>query len=126
MGQSLHQPHSRWARLRVDVNCGLRRGAWYPVVRFGKSRAILDVTDDRVPVARDRLQITFTQPLQWSIVPLPADAVNVPSEWGGRYIVCPACQARAPLSGHPMDLPCPHCGGVFRIAWDEHYLRRKR
>src|ERR1051325_4500955 len=68
MGQSLHQPHSRWARLRVDVNCGLRRGAWYPVVRFVKSRAILDVTDDRVPVARDRLQITFTQPLPWSLV----------------------------------------------------------
>ena len=125
MGQSLH-PHSRWARLRVDVNCGLRRGAWYPVVRFVKDRAVLDVTDDRVPVARGLLQTTFTQPLQWSIVPLPDDAVNVPPEWGGRYLVCPACRARAPLSGHPMDVPCPHCGGVFRVAWDEHYLRKRR
>jgi len=126
MGQSLHHPHSRWARLRVDVNCGLRRGAWYPVVRFVKDRAVLDVTDDRVPVARGLLQTTFTQPLHWSIVPLPDDAVNVPTEWGGRYVVCPACQARAPLSGHPMDQSCPQCSGVFRIAWDEHYLRPKR
>jgi len=126
MGQSLHHPHSRWARLRVDVNCGLRRGAWYPVVRFVKDRAVLDVTDDRVPVPRRLLQTVFSAPLQWSIVPLPDDAVNVPSEWGGRYVVCPACHARAPLSGHPMDLPCARCGGEFRIAWDEHYLRKRR
>jgi len=112
--------------LRVDVNCGLRRGAWYPVVRFVKDRAVLDVTDDRVPVPRRLLQTVFSAPLQWSIVPLPDDAVNVPSEWGGRYVVCPACHARAPLSGHPMDLPCARCGGVFRIAWDEHYLRKRR
>ena len=112
--------------MRVDVNCGLRRGAWYPVVRFVKDRAVLDVTDDRVPVPRRLLQTVFSAPLQWSIVPLPDDAVNVPSEWGGRYVVCPACHARAPLSGHPMDLPCARCGGAFRLAWDEHYLRKRR
>ncbi|HXL05408.1 MAG TPA: hypothetical protein VN964_00690 [Gemmatimonadales bacterium] len=112
--------------MRVDVNCGLRRGAWYPVVRFVKDRAVLDVTDDRVPVARRLLQTVFSPPLQWSIVPLPDDAVNVPGDWGTRYLVCPACHARAPLSGHPMDLPCARCGGVFRIAWDEHYLRKRR
>jgi hypothetical protein len=126
MGHSLLDLHSRWARLRVDVNCGLRRGAWYPVVRFVKDRAVLDVTDDRVPVPRRLLQTVFAPPLQWSIVPLPDDAVNVPSEWGTRYLVCPACQARAQLSGHPMDQSCPRCAGKFRIAWDERYLRRKR
>src|SRR5437899_12181408 len=126
MGQSLHHPPSRWARLRVDVNCGLRRGAWYPVVRFVKDRAVLDVTDDRVPVARGLLQTTFTQPLHWSIVPLPADAINVPSDWGGRYVVCPACHARAPLSGHPVDLTCPQYVVVFRIASHVHDWRRKR
>jgi len=126
MGQSLHAPHSRWARLRVDVNCGLRRGAWYPVVRFVKDRAVLDVTDDRVPVPRRLLQTTFSRPFQWSIVPLPDDAINVPTAWGTRYLVCPNCQARAPISGHPVDLPCPKCGGVFQIAWDEHYLRKRR
>src|SRR5438477_13108799 len=105
MGQSLH-PHSRWARLRVDVNCGLRRGAWYPVVRFVKDRAVLDVTDDRVPMPRHLLQTVFSQPLQWSIAALPDDAVNVPSECGVRYAVRPACAALAPLGGHPMDLPC--------------------
>ena len=126
MGHPFHHPHTRWARLRVDVNCGLRRGAWYPVVRFVKNRAVLDVTDDRVPVPRELLQTVFSRPLQWSIVPLPEDAVNVPADWGTRYVVCPGCHARAPLSGHPLDQPCPQCGGVFQIAWDEHYLRRKR
>jgi len=110
----------------VNVNCGLRRGAWYPVVRLAKDRAVLEVTDDRVPVPRRLLQTVFARPFHWSIVPLPDDAVNVPSEWGGRYVVCPACHARAPLSGHPMDLPCARCGGAFRIAWDEHYLRKRR
>ncbi|HLB82591.1 MAG TPA: hypothetical protein VJJ54_05830 [Gemmatimonadales bacterium] len=126
MAHSLHQPHFRWARLRVDVNCGLRRGAWYPVVRFVKDRVLLDVTDDRVPVPRRLLETVFSRPFHWSIVPLPDDAINVPSDWGTRYVVCPACHARAQLSGHPMDMTCSKCSGVFQVAWDEHYLRRKR
>ncbi len=32
---------------------------------------------------------------------------------------------RAPISGYPHDLPCPHCRGVFIVAWDEHYLKRR-
>jgi hypothetical protein len=108
----------------MDVNCGLRRGAWYPVVQFLKDRAVLEVTHDRLPVQRRFLETQFERPFRWSIVPLPADAVNVPSDWGTRYVVCPACCARAPISGHPLDLPCPQCQGVFRIAWDEHYLRK--
>ena len=126
MGHAFDRPHTRWARLRVDVNCGLRRGAWYPIVRFGKDRAVLEVTDDQVPVLRRLLQTSLSRPSMWSIVPLPDDAVNVPTAWGNRYIVCPNCQARAPLSGHPLDLPCPQCRGVFGIAWDEHYLRKRR
>ncbi len=126
MRPSPHDPPSTWARLRVDVNCGLRRGAWYPVVRLAKDRAVLDVTDDRVPVPRRLLQTVFARPFHWSIVPLPEDAVDVPSDWGTRYVVCPACQARARLSGHPADMPCPHCGQTFQVNWDEHYLRRKR
>ena len=110
----------------MNVNCGLRRGAWYPVVRLAKDRAVLEVTDDRVPVPRRLLQTVFARPFHWSIVPLPDDAVNVPTEWGGRYVVCPACQARAPLSGHPADMPCPHCGQTFQVAWDEHYLSSPR
>jgi len=126
MRPSPHDPPSRWARLRVDVNCGLRRGAWYPVVRLAKDRVVLEVTDDRVPVPRRLLQTVFSRPVQWSIVPLPEDAVNVPSDWGTRYVVCPACHARASLSGHPMDITCARCSGAFQVAWDEHYLRKKR
>jgi hypothetical protein len=111
--------------LRVNVNCGLRRGAWYPVVRLAKDRAVLEVTDDRVPVPRRLLQTVFSRPFHWSIVPLPEDAVNVPSDWGTRYAVCPACQGRAPISGFSLELACPHCRGVFAVAWDERYLRRR-
>lgn len=125
MARSIHESHSRWARLRLDVNCGLRRGAWYPVVRFARDDAVLEVTREPVPVSRRLLQTVFSQPHQWTIVPRPDDAVNLPSEWGGRYAVCPSCRERAPISGHPIDMPCPKCRGVYRLAWDEHYLRKR-
>lgn len=119
-----HSPHA-WARLRVDVNCALRRGAWYRVVRLTRDRAVLDVTDERVPVARRLVQTVYQEPRRWTVVPLPRDAVNVPAEWGTRYTVCPACQARAPIADFPPEMACPQCRGVFAIAWDEHYLKRR-
>ncbi|HZI21398.1 MAG TPA: hypothetical protein VFD76_02745 [Gemmatimonadales bacterium] len=126
MEQSPREPHSRWARLRIDVNCGLRRGAWYPVVRFVQDRAVLEVARERLPVPRRLVQTIFDRPFHWTIVPRPHDAVNLPSDWGGRYAVCPACRTRAPIHGHPVDMSCPQCQEVFQIAWDEHYLRGKR
>jgi len=111
-----------WARLRVDVNCGLRRGGWYRVVQVTGAEAVLEVTPDPVPVPRRLLETVFRRPFRWSVVPRPRDARNVPSGWGDRYVVCPVCSARAPMKGHPADLTCPKCHGVFGIAWDERYL----
>jgi len=32
-----------WARLRLEVDCGLRRGTWYRVTRFTPTDIFLDV-----------------------------------------------------------------------------------
>ena len=125
MAQSLEHTPRAWARLRVDVNCALRRGAWYPALRLTRDQVHLEVIRERVPVPRRLLQTMFARPARWSVVPRPSDAVNLPDDWGARYAVCPGCRGRAPLSGFPQELPCPHCRGVFPVAWDEHYLKRR-
>lgn len=111
-----------WARLRADVSCGLRRGAWYRVIRLTKDQAVLEVTGDPARVPRRVLQTAFSPPVRWSVVPRPRDAANLPHDWGSRYAVCPGCRTRAPISGYPVDLRCAQCNRVFQIAWDERYL----
>jgi len=125
MARSLEHSPRAWARLRVDVNCALRRGAWYRAVRLTRDKVTLDVSRERVSLSRNVLQTTFARPARWSVVPRPSDAVNLPADWGSRYVVCPACQARAPISGFPYELACPHCRGLFAVGWDEHYLKRR-
>jgi len=119
-----HHPRA-WARLRVDINCALRRGAWYRVLRLTRDKVTLDVTHENVPMPRGLVKTVFARPTRWTVVPRPSDAINLPSDWGTRYAVCPACQCRAPISGYSLELPCPHCRGVFAVAWDEHYLKRR-
>jgi hypothetical protein len=86
-------PHV-WARLRVDVNCGLRRGAWYRVVRVTRDKVFVDVARERVRVARRLVQTVFEAPTRWSVVPLSRHAANVPAEWG-RATRCAPCVTRA-------------------------------
>jgi hypothetical protein len=95
------------------------------VVRLTRDQVVLDVRRERVPVKRRLLQTVFAQPTHWSIVPRPKDALNLPAEWGSRYAVCPVCSARAPIADFPADMRCPQCDGVFAIAWDERYLKRR-
>ncbi|HVH68873.1 MAG TPA: hypothetical protein VM716_13475 [Gemmatimonadales bacterium] len=109
----------------MDVNCALRRGAWYRVLSLTPNKVVLDVIRDRVPVARRWLQTSFEPPSRWTIVSLPEDAVSVPPEWGNRYAVCPVCHTRAPIKDFQPTMGCPHCNGVFGLAWDEQYLKRR-
>ena len=62
-----HRPRA-WARLRVDVNCALRRGAWYRAVRLTPSHVDLEVIRERVSVPRRLLQTLFAKPARWSVV----------------------------------------------------------
>jgi len=42
----------QWARVRGDVNCNVRRGAWYEVVRVSPEDVVLDVNQRTVSIAR--------------------------------------------------------------------------
>ena len=125
MARSVEHHPRAWARLRVDVNCALRRGAWYCVLRLTRDKVVLDVTNEQVPVQRRLLKTVFAQPSRWTVVPRPSDAIHLPTHWGTRYVVCPACQGRAPIRSYPLELACPHCHQIFAVAWDEHYLTRR-
>lgn len=110
-----------WARVRADINCGVRRGAWYEVLKMTSAEAVLDVHGQQCRVQRGALQIVPVRPERWSVVPRPFDAVNLPLHWGSRYAVCPACQHRRSLVGQPDELECPRCSGVFPVGWDDPY-----
>lgn len=111
----------QWARVRGDVNCHVRRGAWYEVLRLTADEAILNVVERPFSAARSSLQVVPFRPQLWSVVARPSDAVNVPLSWGSRYAVCPGCRHRAPLKAHPTELRCGRCKGVFVVAWDDPY-----
>src|SRR2546428_5197036 len=79
----------QWARVRGDVNCNVRRGAWYEVVRVSPEDVVLDVNQRTVSIARTSVQIVPIRPQRWSVVARPQDAVNLPLSWGSRYAVWP-------------------------------------
>jgi ribosomal protein S27AE len=110
-----------WARLQADLNCNLRRGAWYRLIKVDGLAAVVDVNRKAVPVVRAFLQLSNTPPRRWTVVPRPQ---NVPRsvQIGAQYAVCPACRDRVPLRGHPSRMLCGRCSIDFAVDWDEHYL----
>lgn len=115
----------QWARLNADMSCGLRRGAWYRVVRLTPDEAVLQVPRrEQVRVPRRCVETLSNRPRHWTIVPRQraAEVEPTPAGWHARYGVCPACRTRAPITGYAVDMRCPSCGGVFTIAWEEKYL----
>jgi len=113
-------PKRYWARLRVDVDCPLRRGAWYPVERLRPTQVTLEVLGATVSVARQSLDIVSAPPRRWSVVPRPKNPGLFPGVV--RYGVCPNCRARVPLTEQPVILRCTRCDEVFDIAWEEQYF----
>ncbi len=111
----------QWARVRGEMNCYIRRGAWYEVLRLTPEEVVLEVNRQPVRVERSALQIVPLRPQNWSVVARPRDSVDMPMGWGSPYVVCPGCSHRQYLSGQPTELPCDKCGGVFAIAWDDPY-----
>ena len=109
----------RWARVKGDVNCRVRRGAWYQVDRLTPDLAILRFGQQSVSIPRDLLHIALVRPRSWSVVRRPYDAIDVPRNWGSRYGVCPACQHRMPLDYDQMEAHCERCNTTGAIAWRE-------
>jgi hypothetical protein len=104
-----------WARVVGDVNVRVRRGAWYEVIRLTPDAALLDVNRQTLTVPRSAVQVHTVRPRQWSVVPRPYDAVDLPLGWGSRYGVCPRCSQRASLKDQQGAMSCPGCGEMFSI-----------
>ncbi len=115
-------PAVQWARLQEDVNCQLRRGAWYKLSKLTSFEAVVEVKGKQIAVPRRVLQILPTPVLHWTVVPSPRNAPRFPTSWGPRYAVCPNCRDRAPLQGQPTTMRCHRCNGLFEVAWNEPYL----
>lgn len=109
----------RWARLKGDVKCALRQGAWYRILKLAPMEVVVDVKGKPVAVPRGQLQLSSEPALYWSVVPSPKQSPRYPTTWGSRYAVCPNCRDRAPLEGHPTSMRCHRCNGFFEIAWNE-------
>lgn len=109
-------PELQWARLRTDVNCGLRRGAWYRVIRLTQEDAILDVEHKPLTIPRDYLELVSIPPDHWTVVPRPKDAMGPAASWNS-YGVCPNCHHRVPLRHPTPEARCPKCSGLFKVAW---------
>lgn len=109
----------QWARIRGDINCRVRRGAWYQIAQLTPDFAVLRFGQRSVSVPRDLLHIAPVRPRRWSVVRRPYDAVDMPRSWGARYGVCPACQHRMPLDYDQIEANCDRCGSQGPIAWRE-------
>lgn len=113
----------QWARLSADVDCSLRRGAWYRVTAVGGLEATVDIGRKPQAVPSYLLQIVTAPPRRWTVVPRPAGAVHMPREWK-QYAVCPSCRERAalPPKSRARTLTCNRCRGAFEVDWGEGYL----
>lgn len=112
----------QWARLKANLKCALRKGAWYRILKLTGADAVLDVKGKPVTVPRGSVQLSPEPSLRWTVVPSPKDAPRFPTAWGSNYAVCPNCRDRAQLEGHPDGLRCHRCNGFFEVAWNEPYL----
>lgn len=115
-----------WARVKRDAIGGLRRGAWYRVVRLTSRDAVVAVESQHLRLPRGALQFASVRPHTWTLVTCPADARNTPVLPGELYAVCPSCGARAPLGGSPQSLRCARCNGVYKVGWEEWFIWGQR
>jgi hypothetical protein len=108
--------------LQVDVNCRVRRGAWYRVADLTSVEARLDVNREQILVPRGSLKIVSAPPQYWTVVARPSDARSLPAQWGDKYAVCPGCRNRMALKGAPHTMRCARCECIFRVGWEDWFL----
>ena len=109
----------RWARLAVDANIRLRRGAWYKVLGEEGFDLIIEVNKRPVRALRALFEVRDRPVPRWTVV---TSKVGKKTPMGERYAVGPSCNERANLKGKPKRMACPHCRSEFDVAWDETYL----
>ncbi len=112
----------QWARLCKDKACGLRRGAWYRVVRGEPDGVVLALGRDEITVSRDLLEFVSTRPVKWTVVERSRRSISLLARWGMRYAVCPSCRLRQVPTGQPTTLRCGRCNELFEVAWDEPFI----
>lgn len=117
-------PITGWARLSRDVDCGLRRGAWYETVALGRSEALIAVHGQQRFLPLVYLEIVADPPTHWTVVAQATNATVIPARWAKGYAVCPACRYRQLPMGRPPTLRCDDCQKLFDVAWDQPYLGR--
>jgi hypothetical protein len=109
----------QWARLQIDLNLEIRRGAWYRVRHLGPLQAIVEARGRTFVVPAPFLEVIGKPPRRWSVVLRPRDAVHLPPSWGDRYAVCPSCRERQQIIGRPRRMTCERCHEEFQVAWKE-------
>src|SRR5437016_13926226 len=77
MDQAVQELRLAWARLRVEVDCGLRRGTWYRVTRFAPVVRRASAARCREAAARARRALCR---LPW--VPRPRSTPGSPDKVG--------------------------------------------
>src|SRR6266516_3974644 len=99
---------AQWARLQEPARCGLRWGAWYPVMGLTPREARLWVRGHAMVVARSLLELSNTQPHEWTVA-RPANGAEP-------YVVC-----RPGAFGDPFLAGRPH---TFRTGAPSHCAAR--
>jgi len=111
-----------WARLRVDVDCGLRRGGWYEALSAGEEELTLAVHGRPKVFPRNIFEVSTAGPSRWTIVSQAGNQSQIPQRWRDGYAVCPSCNWRQLLFGKPNRMLCEGCYQEFEVNWDELYL----
>ena len=115
-----------WYALKREEDEGLlRQGAWYPIVSSGVTRAVLEVSGQRVTVPQEALEVRDKRPDKFTVVyrtrddPNPARGTR--ADAGRRYGVCPRCATRLPFRNNviPAVASCQQCGHQGIVAWWE-------
>src|SRR5947208_16190694 len=106
----------QWARLKADVKCALRKGAWYRILKLTPTEVLLDVKGKPVPMPRGQLQLSSEPALRWSVVPSPKHTARFPATWGPSYAVCPNWRHRVTLEGHAETMPRRPPNRSFELA----------
>jgi hypothetical protein len=122
-------PSSIWARIWVAAKRDpdwaiVRQGAWYPVLRSGATRFVLDVPGGPVDLPRDAVEISPKRPRRFTAVyrarSEPNPVRGTAADLGRVYVVCPMCALRIKLPPvPPLTIRCRKCQHEEIIAWWE-------